>query len=427
MITYDYKYMLYPSIKENSPSQDDFFQINFSKDGLTFRDLIFDDTSKIKEVGDFIKSKFKYYVIVGIGGSDLGSRVIAEAFKSKSNTKVLFIGANTDPMEIADFFENIDIEDCIFNVISKSGETVEVISNFLYIVSQIKDKLGESKVKDHIIITTAEDDSTLLKLGRNFSLKIIYGKKDVGDRFSVLSVIGLLTADVLGLDIDKFLEGAKDIDKKTETGNPKENNPLMFAEINFINYKKFDKNISVVMPYSSKLHNFGFWYRQLWAESLGKKDKEGNSIGITPIASLGSTDQHSQIQLYNDGPNDKIITFIEVSQFDELVEIDTLTKEAGYLYKKSFNDIIHIERKSTSISLMENSRANGTIYLDKINEENIGGLFYFFEMSVSYLGFLLGVDTFNQPGVEKGKKYMYALLGKDEFKDLKYKLEKIDE
>ena len=416
--------MLSPTIKENAVSERDFFPIDFDKKSLTFRPLIFDDTSDIKKIGDIIKKNFKYYVVVGIGGSDLGSRVIANAFKSRSELQVLFIGANTDPVEIEDFFSNINISDCIFNIISKSGETVEIISNFLYIVSKIKKTLGEDKIKEHILVTTSVIDSTLAKFAKTLDLKIIEGKKDVGDRFSVLSVIGLLTADVLGLNIDKILNGAKDMDKMTDSNNPTENISLMFAQLSFLNYIKFGKNISVLMPYSSELYNLGFWFRQLWAESLGKVTKDGKHVGITPVASLGSRDQHSQIQLYNEGPNDKIITFIEVSEFSRFSEIDIDYKDTGYLYKKNFRDIIHIERLSTSLALKENDRSNGTIFIDKISEENIGGLFYFFEMAVSYLGVMLDINTFDQPGVEKGKEYMYALLGKNGFEDLKQKLEK---
>ena len=417
--------MLSPYVTGDNLSKEDLFNTDFSKTELTFRNLLFEDTKDIKKIGDYIKKEFKNYVVVGIGGSDLGSRVISSAFKSKSDTKVSFIGANTDPQEIEDFFENIDAKDCIFNVISKSGETVEVISNFLYILSWIKRKLGEENIKKHIIITTANIESTLGRFGKRFGMQIIEGREDVGDRFSVLSVIGLLTADVLGLDIDMFLKGARDLDKSSESSNPLENDPLLFAELSYLNYMNFGKNISVIMPYSSSLHNFGFWFRQLWAESLGKKNNKGENVGITPIAALGSTDQHSQMQLYNEGPNDKIITFIEVSQFNVEPSIDLLYDESKYLYKKSFNEIIHIERTATAISLKENNRANGTIFLDKISEENMGALFYFFELAVSYLGVFLEVNAFDQPGVERGKEYMYALLGKGEYKDLKTKLEDI--
>ncbi len=432
MLKYDSTNMFSPQIGELSIKKEDLFLFKnslFDKNLLTFRNLIFNDTENIKSIAKNIISKYKNYVVVGIGGSDLGSRTIQQSFKSISGVNVLFIGANTDPNEIEDFFKKIDIKDTLFNVISKSGETIEIIANFLYITEVIENK--KEKVSDHIVITTSTKNTTLESLAKNYGIDILEGDASVGDRFSVLSIIGLLTAAVMGLDIDKFLEGAVYIDKITNSEDPFSNEVLMFAELQYLSYKNFNKNISILMPYSKKLERFGFWYRQLVAESLGKKvSKQGKNIfaGITPIASLGSTDQHSQIQLYNEGPNDKIITFIIPSDFESDIKINTEIENVKYLNGLKFEDLIKKEFLATSISLKENNRSHGTIHIDKIDEFNIGALFYFFELSTAYLGEMLNIDTFDQPGVEKGKEYMYALLGKKGFEEQKKHLSKyIDE
>ncbi len=425
--------MLYPAVQDKAIKKEDLFDFkssSFNKEDLTFRDLIYEDnnssrTKDIKALGDHIKKNFKRYVVVGIGGSDLGSRAIVGALKRKSNTEISFIGANTDPDQISDFFDEIkkDLDKTVFNIISKSGETVEIISVFLYIMDFIKQNLGPSYISKNIYITTSSPQSSLYRVGKKEGISIIEGESSVGDRFSVLSVIGMLTAEVMGLDSREFLEGAREIDNNCSSPNPFSNDALMFAELNFLSYKLYGKNIGVVMPYAEKLRSFAFWYRQLWAESLGKKiDINGNIVntGITPIASLGSTDQHSQIQLYNEGPNDLIVTFIFGEIFDNNPQIKTEIKEFEYLNGKGFRELISIEREATALSLRENQRSNGTIILDNmpskgLDPKTMGGLFYFFELACAYLGNMLEIDTFNQPGVEKGKEYMYTLLSKPGF------------
>ena len=165
------------------------------------------------------------------------------------------------------------------------------------------------------------------------------------------------------------------------------------------------------MPYNYYLNEFAFWFRQLWAESLGK-----DKLGITPIAALGPTDQHSQLQLYIEGPHDKIITFVIAEKYKHDLRVPkTNNREAAYLGGHSFNKILNIEYKATSVSLMKNKRPNGTIYLPELNEYYLGQLFFFFEMAAVYLGELLGINVFDQPGVEHSKKYMYGLLGRKGF------------
>jgi glucose-6-phosphate isomerase len=369
-----------------------------------FESLLTGSVTLIKRYADIIRSDFKNYVIVGIGGSDLGSRAIYESLKARSDNKVniSFLGANLDPLEIDTFFKNIDLSTTVFAIISKSGETVEILSQFLYLRKILKDKFPTDFTKHIIAITNPNQTGTLYQICQSEGIVVIPGPVDIGDRFSVLSIIGLLTAEVMGLDSQKFLEGARSIDQR---------DALTFASLSYISYKKYNKNISVLMPYSSELRQFAFWFRQLWAESLGK-----SGLGITPIASIGATDQHSQIQLYNEGPNDKIITFIEVKDFGVNQEITTEGLDEitsiQFLNKKNIQDILHIERASTAKSLTDFGRSHGTIFIERLDEASLGALFYFFQTSVAILGSLLGINPFDQPGVEKGKEYIYKALGK---------------
>ncbi|MCX6743655.1 MAG: glucose-6-phosphate isomerase, partial [Candidatus Parcubacteria bacterium] len=225
---------------------------------------------------------------------------------------------------------------------------------------------------------------------------------------------GLLPAVCAGFNIQKLLAGAKAMDQNSKDDNYLKNLPWQFAVLQYLAYKK-KQNISVLMPYGFNLRYFSFWFCQLWAENLGKQynnQKKKVNIGITPAATLGPTDQHSQIQLYIEGPFDKIITFIQIKKQESLKVPRYGNPEIAYLGGHEFSQILNIEQKATAVSLMKNKRPNGTIILPELNEYYLGQLFLFFEMATVYLGELLQINVFNQPGVEQSKRYMYGLLGK---------------
>jgi len=203
----------------------------------------------------------------------------------------------------------------------------------------------------------------------------------------------------------------------------------VYATLQFLGLTKRQQHISVVMPYAEHLRQFGFWYRQLWAESLGKKENlKGQvvNVGPTPIASLGATDQHSQMQLYNEGPFDKLTTFIRVEEFEENFTIPKPLEDlegVQYMVGHDFAKVINTEAQASALALAQNGRPNGTIILSELNEQILGALFVFFEWATAYMGELMEINTYNQPGVEAGKTAMYALLGRKGFEDRKKELE----
>ena len=336
----------------------------------------------------------KQIIILGIGGSALGTICIQYAL-TKNSHKEMIVLDNIDPDYISDISKKINYQNCHFLVISKSGETLETKCLLEYFKLEVEKK--GLNPKDLFTLITEENDGYLRKLAKEGypSLSI---PKNVGGRFSVLSSVGMYPAALLGLDVKEFYRGAKEIDKQFKSLNPSENLPFQLAKAQFLLYKK-NKNIHVMMPYSSKLKKFADWYKQLLGESIGKNE----STGITPQAAVGATDQHSQNQLYNDGPNDKLITFITVKNFRTTLEVP---KSNGL----TFNRFITLAKQGTEQALTQRNRPNITIEIDKINEYSLGQLFYLFEASTSLLGELLDINAFDQPGVELSKKITKSLL-----------------
>lgn len=393
---------------------------------LSFRKLPYETktVAQISGLAKKLQKKFDNLVVVGIGGSDLGARAIYQALagkyanqlpKKKNKMKVYFLGDTTDPEPMDDLLKILNLKKTVFYIISKSGNSIEPLSTFLFLRKKVISKVGSEKHKEHFIITTNLSKGALLEIATKEDY-LIAGHYDGGGRFSVLSVNGLLPTACAGFDIKDLLNGAKVMDRLSKNNNYKKNLPFLFAALQYLAYSKRQQNISVLMPYNYNLREFGFWFRQIIAESLGKQynlNKKKVNTGITPIAALGPTDQHSQIQLYNEGPSDKIITFIKVVNSYNYFKVPRLNNtELAYLGEKRFDNILEIERWATAVSLMKNKRPNGTLILPWLNEYYLGQLFYFMEMTVVYLGELMNVNVFDQPGVEQSKKYMYGLLGK---------------
>ena len=221
----------------------------------------------------------------------------------------------------------------------------------------------------------------------------------------------------MGIDIAEMLRGAKDMDKKCKTDDMWKNPALAIATLQYISIKN-GKNIGVIMPYADSLKYIADWYAQLWAESLGKEvDNDGNkvNVGQTPVKALGVTDQHSQVQLFNEGPYDKVITFIEVGDFRSEVAIPNGCEEypdVNFLCGHTLGELMNNELFATRYNLVQQRRANYTIHLDTIDEYHIGGLLYLMELQTAYAGAMFDIDVYNQPGVEGGKNATYALFGR---------------
>ncbi len=373
-----------------------------------------------------IKKKFKNFVVLGIGGSALGPIMAFNALKhlhynelppEKRGGPKFYVEDNVDPVRMAALLDVIDPKETCFNVISKSGATSETMAQFL-IVADLLEKAGVN-LPDNMIFTTDALRGNLMKIDDKFGGKFKkYVLPDgVGGRFSELCPVGLLPAAVLGIDIKGMLAGAAYMDSLCSKPSIAKNPALACAVIQYISMQQ-GKNINVLMPYSDNLKLMADWYCQLWAESLGKAvDYAGNTVnaGTTPVKSLGVTDQHSQVQLYIEGPYDKVITFISVEKYGCEMPIAHGCEDipdVGFLGGHTLQELIQAENKATAYALMRAGRCNYTINMPEVNAFTLGQLMYMLELQTAYTGALLNINTFNQPGVENGKKATFALLGK---------------
>ena len=390
----------------------------------------------ILDTAKLVKKSCDNFVVLGIGGSALGPIAVFQALchlrhnelpKSKRKAPKLYVEDNVDPERMQALLDVIDIEKTVFNVITKSGSTSETMSQYLIIVDILKKALGD-KAKDHIIATTSSNKGNLIKIAKQEGFKTFYIPDGVGGRFSELCPVGLLAAAVVGIDIKSMLEGAAYMDKICKNKDYKKNPALAMAVLQYVAMKK-GKNISVMMPYADSLKYMADWYCQLWGESLGKaEDNDGNivNVGQTPVKALGVTDQHSQVQLYREGPFDKVITILAVDDYRTVVDIPAGCPDipdVNFLCGHTLNELIQAERCATEYALTQAKKLNHTIYLPEVNAFTIGQLLYLFQMETAYCGELLNINTFNQPGVEGGKNATYALLGRKGYENQKKEMD----
>ncbi|MBN2190305.1 MAG: glucose-6-phosphate isomerase [Candidatus Aureabacteria bacterium] len=394
-----------------------------------------DIASEISEFAESIKDKYENFVVLGIGGSALGNialnTALTDPYKRKKGLPKLFVMDNIDPEVFSSLLEGIDLRKTVFNVITKSGGTSETMSQFLIVRSMLEKMYGK-KYREHIIATTDPEKGDLKAISEEEGYKTFCIPQNVGGRFSVLSPVGLLSAAVTGIDIHELLAGAEKMDMRCRERDYLRNPAYMYAILHYILDVKKNKKISVMMPYSTKLRDVADWYRQLWAESLGKtRIVEGNSVfvGQTPVKALGATDQHSQVQLYVEGPNDKYFIFVGLKKFAKDIKIPAGFEDRqsiNYLSGHTMGELFHAEQKATTLALTKAKRPNATIWLPEISGNSIGQLLYMLELATAFAGYLLEIDPFNQPGVEEGKKLTYALMGRPGFEEKKAEIEKID-
>jgi glucose-6-phosphate isomerase len=404
---------------------------------LQFLELPYDKktATEILETVNSIKGRFKNLVVVGLGGSSLGNIAIHMALnhpfynllseKKRGGFPRIFVLDNIDPDKFAGLMEVIRPKETLFNFITKSGTTVETMSQFLIITRLLRDKIGKD-YKNQIIATTDSEKGTLRNITQREGFISFSIPAGVGGRYSVLTSVGLFSAAMSGVDIFALLEGAAMMDEMCKSDSVWENPALMGAALYFLSHTRKDKNILIVMPYSSALSGFGDWFCQLWAESLGKKFSLNKSVvhtGSTPVRAIGVIDQHSQLQLYMEGPYDKVITFFAIEQFNKNIPVTNKDREIEsdliYLKGHSLNNIMRAEFEGTRLALTEQRRPNCTVTLSELSASTLGQLFYLFELETAYSGKFYNVDAFDQPGVEAGKINAFAMLGKNGFEQRK--------
>ena len=378
-----------------------------------------------------ICNKFDYFVVFGIGGSALGPIAVQTALNhlhynelpdGKRSGPKFYVEDNVDPERMQALLDVIDVEKTCFNIITKSGKTAETMSQYLICESLLKERLGDGWHKN-VIATTDKKNGNLIKIAKQNKFKTFIIPDGVGGRFSELCPVGLLPAAVCGIDIASMLDGAKYMDGLCASDDLATNPGYMAGLLMYIAMQKKGKNIQVVMPYADSLKYFADWYAQLWAESLGKKHSvRGKEIyvGQTPVKALGVTDQHSQVQLYTEGPFDKVITFIGVEKYRTEFPIPHGCEDipdVSFLGGHSLGELISAEQKATEIAVTAAGKLNQTITLPEVSAHTIGQLMYFFMVQTAVCGELLNIDAFDQPGVEAGKIATYALLGKEGYED----------
>ncbi len=380
---------------------------------------------ELNAFGKSIRDKASSFVVLGIGGSALGPICVFNALlhlhhneldeKTRKAPKI-YVEDNVDPERMAALFDVIDVKTTYFNVITKSGETSETLSQFLILYNALKKAVGEKEAKEHIFVTTTIGKGALYAAAEKEGFKVFGVPAGVGGRFSVLSNVGLVPFAVMGIDIESMLYGARAMRTACERPDIYSNPALMTAYLQVLSMKD-GKNISVMMPYADGLKTMADFYCQIWAESLGKAvDKAGNTVnyGQTPAKALGVTDQHSQVQLYTEGPFDKVVTFIGVETFGDSVTIpaDETADIGDFLKGHTMNELITAERKSTEFALTKAGRSNFTIMMPTVDAETVGELLMYFMYETAFAGAYLNIDTFNQPGVEEGKKATFAMIGR---------------
>ena len=295
------------------------------------------------------------------------------------------------------------------------------MSAFLVLRDRLIKAVGKDKHAAQVVATTDASKGTLRRIAAQEGYRTLPVPDDIGGRFSALTTVGLFPAACAGIPAKELLAGAGE-QLEEFFGRPvRRVLPLLFAGLHYEAYVRRTQHITVLMPYADGLRDIGRWFRQLWAESLGKKhDRRGRTVfhGLTPIAALGATDQHSQLQLYNEGPLDKIVTFIEVDAFASGLTVPKPYPDiegVAYMAGHSFEEIVHAERQATALALAKNGRPSGTIHLASVTPRTVGSLMMFFQLATAAMGELLDIDAYDQPGVEEGKKMMYGLLGRRGF------------
>jgi glucose-6-phosphate isomerase len=411
---------------------------------IPYRDLPYnkDYPASVKAVAAEIKDGCENFVVLGIGGSALGNIALQTALnpymynmdENQRKGPRLFVFDNVDPMQFGSFLDWIGdkLDKTIFNVISKSGRTAETAAQFLVIRQLLLEKLGENGFRKQVVATTDAKAGTMRKIADDAKLRTLVVPDGVGGRFSVLSPVGLLSAAVCGIDIDALLAGAAKMDELCSKEDFFANPAAINAAINWHYYNR-GKPISVMMPYSYSLKDLSDWYRQLWAESLGKtNDLKDNQVfvGPTPVNALGATDQHSQVQLYREGPNDKLFTFLQVKDFSQDVVIGKEPKcapELSYLSGQKMSKLLNSEKLATEYALLHDKRPCLTVLFDEISPSTIGQFIYLFEVTTSIAGLLFNINAYDQPAVELGKEATFALMGCGGYEELASQIKPVSE
>ena len=395
-----------------------------------------DQTDTVQEITTFAEGLGQAHedvLVLGIGGSALGARALLTALRKprwnewddegREFFPRLTILDNVDPSTVHAALARIDPRRVLVNVISKSGGTAETMAQYLVVHAWLENALGAAAHR-HLVFTTDPARGALREIAARDGVATLSIPPDVGGRYSVLSPVGLLPAALVGVDVAALLSGARRAVERAEADDLLRNPAALYAALHWAADTDLGARIDVLMPYTDRLRDFAEWYRQLWAESLGKRvDREGREVhtGPTPLAAVGATDQHSQVQLFMEGPFDKVITFAVVDDLGQDVPIPAVGEMLGsrplppdlsYLAGHSLGELLRAEYEATAGALAQMGRMSCTLRLPDLSAGTVGELLMFYQIATGYAGAWYGIDPFDQPGVELGKRLTYAAMGR---------------
>jgi len=396
-----------------------------------------DQAEMVREIRTFAEGlgqAHDHVLVLGIGGSALGARALLTALRRPAWNEWddegrdffprLSVLDNVDPTTISAALGRIDPRRVLVNVISKSGGTAETMAQYLVVRAWLEDALGTAAHR-HLVFTTDPARGALREIASRDAIATVSVPPNVGGRYSVLSPVGLLPAALVGIDIEALLAGARRAVERAEADDLLKNPAALYAALHWAADTDLGARIDVLMPYTDRLRDFAEWYRQLWAESLGKRvSRAGHEVhvGPTPVAATGAVDQHSQVQLFMEGPFDKVITFAVVDDLgddvrippmaDDVPGVEPLPSDLSYLAGHTLGELLHAEYDATATALAQMGRMSCTVRLPDLGARTFGELLMFYQIAAGYAGEWYGVDPFDQPGVELGKQLTYAAMGR---------------
>ncbi|TEB13827.1 Glucose-6-phosphate isomerase [Pelotomaculum sp. FP] len=385
----------------------------------------------IKSLAKNIAAKYENVLVLGIGGSALGARAVIQYLKGplynliKQEHPRLFILDNIDPVLVKYYEDVIDIGKTLIIYVSKSGSTPETAALFIHFYNRFKEAGGDTA---DIVICCDPGDNGINHIAKSLGCRLLHIPHNLPGRYSVLSSVGFLPSEIIGIDSGQLLEGAQIAHQSIISDGPQQN-ALFALGASLFELALKGKSIHVLFNYSSLLSEFGLWFVQLWAESLGKKQSLANNVvnaGTTPLTCLGATDQHSILQLFKEGPADKVFGFMKINNVADEIKFTNefpTEKEYSYFAGRTMQEQLHIEQLATEMSLVKDGKPCYSITLKDVSPKTLGGLFYFVEALVVLTADLWNINAYDQPGVEEGKNITYSLMGRQDYNHKKSKYE----
>ncbi len=381
-------------------------------------ELVLEQATRMRSIADDL-------VVLGIGGSALGSTAVDMALKGALRYAQapgpegmrLFVADNSDPRFFGAMLDRVDLERTCFAVISKSGSTAETMSQFLVVKELLARRLSKEEALRRLVFITDPEKGNLRLIAKDEPVAILNVPPNVGGRYSVLTPVGLLPLACAGHDVQAILDGAAAMAEACKSPELTKNPAYMLAALNVGFYER-GRNVLVMMPYATDLFGLAQWFAQLWAESLGKAqalDGSTVNLGQTPVAAIGATDQHSQLQLYMEGPQDKLMMFLTMGNYGRDLSIPDLYPRIdalAYLGGRSLAELVQAESRATAAALASQGRPSYSLRLPSIGPAVLGEVIYLLELATVMAGGLMGINPLDQPGVELSKRLSYGLMGR---------------